>query len=980
MTTEITPEVLSARVASPTFPSRLAWLEELLLAPDPLRAWREEAAREPTDADDADRVEMAVWMLWAVGETLSEEDARWIESGRAIPYGGRFRSRRGLWMRHGGWVREGVLVRLALAFSSEERFGELVTRWVRQFPGEVYTSEAMWVREGLKTLRTALVVRGRAEPREPTRAAPTGRPALRLIQGGASGAGEEIQRVPRGDVPPEESPEEAEARRVAAEVARGVLAAILEEGASLKRARFNRVLLMGWLEHLEEPWPERWDALLGPYVMRPKGSKEIPAELMEALPRQRLGRLASEVEGAHASWLLGFPEHTEALLAALERDFDDWTAVSGGDSAQEALRTLRGHGARLLEPLHAHLESADAWSVSAARLLRSVADATSLEVLLQMVGARSAEVALEAARAVAQLGPAVALEALRARYQESTRAFPKGATRASFRTHALVPLRVWVWRGEEGVEDAIRALAATKKLKASRREELEALPGAPEVGHALAVEGSLFQVCLRGEEAPEWGEDPALHAQLVGVMRRELRPGEALTEMVHEGRDALRVVVAALEVACRKGWRLLLYVRSAAAGAKRPEVVEALDARIREIFRDDIMPGVEGLYSHTTSDDPTLHALLLDRREASIRKRAVTAMSGLEPEVALPALLPLLTSGRAATRQAAAECVVELRNQAHLSGRRLAGEEGAAEADARFRDQARRMGALDALYGASRVEKNARVRKVLQSAVDVCTPTRDDGVSPGDVGIYALEGDSMGDVNAILSATRSLAHGEPTRAAWVQLCDLLHRLHRVGQVTLGLDYLRGGEHPLARQAHCARPWGWEELEGLKEIGVRAWDVKQDAAWLPVSAFADEATRERFFLAHLARLDAGERRRQLNPLVATRLLLPRIFSGWAWVVEHGLGPEAVSVRVDAGKAGKMARSTQVTSLRLVDGFAVALTREIAKRTSGGSGDTYLVHAQAHVPKGHALHHHPVLRNRIGHRGRLPLDPQLSLRGE
>jgi hypothetical protein len=126
--------------------------------------------------------------------------------------------------------------------------------------------------------------------------------------------------------------------------------------------------------------------------------------------------------------------------------------------------------------------------------------------------------------------------------------------------------------------------------------------------------------------------------------------------------------------------------------------------------------------------------------------------------------------------------------------------------------------------------------------------------------------------------------------------------------------------------------------------------------MPVSTFADPVQCKAFLGAVLPLVEKRKRRR-ISPDLGTRLFLHYVREGWAWCEAHRLPLQALTIRVDSGKVGKMSGASKLTSFQLIGGFGVQVLLDTAKRQSGGSRKTQLTVFSAKISKHHMIRSNP-----------------------
>ncbi len=226
-----------------------------------------------------------------------------------------------------------------------------------------------------------------------------------------------------------------------------------------------------------------------------------------------------------------------------------------------------------------------------------------------------------------------------------------------------------------------------------------------------------------------------------------------------------------------------------------------------------------------------------------------------------------------------------------------------------------------ALRQALEKEKSAKVKPLLQAALEACDPkmVRLKEQMRGGMGIYRLE--EPLEPREGLEALRAILYEPPTPISWARLCDVIARMQTVGMAEAALDYL--SDEALERWPLAQRvlPWGWDKEPGLARLGQKGegdWTW-----WLPVSMLTTPARGE-LFEAALPVLEHRARKRKL-PVEQVDLWLRWIERAWFWCQENDMSLEVLEAQLDGGSYHGMSRPP-TSCLKLVHGFAVCLTRE------------------------------------------------------
>ncbi len=293
---------------------------------------------------------------------------------------------------------------------------------------------------------------------------------------------------------------------------------------------------------------------------------------------------------------------------------------------------------------------------------------------------------------------------------------------------------------------------------------------------------------------------------------------------------------------------------------------------------------------------------LLASNLLTLQEPAITALQQRGAQ-ALPHLLTLLNASKAATRGAAARALERLNNPE----------------------------ALPALRDANKKEKSKNTKQDIQSAIDKLDPRATHPTEQeADLGAWTPEAPHP--VQDLLAQLRDLLYLPPSPALRRHIFDLLVRLDLNQQAHLGVAYLLGHLDAWPEDLRVL-PWGTERIEAFQPLldTFRVWDVKTNYAHTTVTAFLLTPHWEPAATEALKHIEHGLRARKLSPQVAQDFL--RVVSnGWRFCQRHHLPLDALDVRFDGGSArGIILSSSTATTLDLIDGFGVRLSRQPTRRT-------------------------------------------------
>jgi hypothetical protein len=285
---------------------------------------------------------------------------------------------------------------------------------------------------------------------------------------------------------------------------------------------------------------------------------------------------------------------------------------------------------------------------------------------------------------------------------------------------------------------------------------------------------------------------------------------------------------------------------------------------------------------------------------------------------ALPSVLALLKARKGATRAAAARTLALMPT---------------AEA-------------VDALRAALDKERSAKIKPMLQAALEVCDPARRRLKEMGRAGQGFYELAAPLELRQGMEELRAVLYEPPTAVSWMRLCDLVQRLHQQGQAQPALDYLKG--HNLERWPWEQRltPWGWQDDPALASLGQPGQGEMR--WWVPVSLLTTPA-REDFLDEALPQIQKRAHRRKL-PRDQVDLFLKWVETSWFWCQDNDIPIEELEVRLDGGAYQGMSRP-DATALELRHGFAVSLAR--LPCYTGTIADAGLRWARVPLPRGHLL---------------------------
>ncbi len=709
------------------------------------------------------------------------------------------------------------------------------------------------------------------------------------------------------------------------------------EGAQDGSAGWRREGVILVLDALigREAWPPRLDPFL-----REELSRDPESEVLHRV-------LLALDEGRREALLLGHRRVPWAALRVCLSEPVMRMAIESAkvdnlqDMGQEIISgTLAAFGAPILPHLNAAL-AGDPGLGKEAMLgaLLSLADETSVGVLVGLLGDRQASVSLRAVEALAVVGPEGGLEGVKGALSER---------RVSTRMGAAAVLARWqpdpraasvareALEVEPSPEVRHRLESQLEIAAGSLRREYDLLLSAPP--RLVESPRTLDHLCRRGDFGVYLRTDPMGGLVFViGWLNSRSWNEERRRELWREALEAnLEAPVAAW--AALKGVERFADLTREQYMARfcpifgtrlRRAILEALEGRA-EAWRGAAYgwalesPGVATAQMHRVAIEDSSEAL----REQGVR--GFVAMGGASRE----ALIELLGSARADTRRAAAEGLSQVGDAS----------------------------ALGALRAALEAERSERVREALERARAACDPRVEVEVAVGS-GAYVFE--EALSLSAGLSELRGLVHDAPGEAGWVRLCTLLERFEAVGALSLALDYAR--EPVLGRWPAAIRvaPVGWGgELKGLAGDGAHdKW-----LPWLPIHALTAPAGVARF-KSMLREAEKGSRDRKLK-LELLPVFLEVIERAWAFCEAHGLPMEGLEVRFDGG--GGYGPSAKTTVVELLWGFGVTVSRGRTREVRASAGLRLL---RVKVPKGHGLR----ARHATGGRGMLDLSSILDLEG-
>lgn len=314
---------------------------------------------------------------------------------------------------------------------------------------------------------------------------------------------------------------------------------------------------------------------------------------------------------------------------------------------------------------------------------------------------------------------------------------------------------------------------------------------------------------------------------------------------------------------------------------------------------------------------PEIHFKALEAGTSQMQSVAAQRLAEQGQE-ALPQLLALLQSKKAAARGAAARALALMEQP----------------------------DAAEPLRQALGKERSAKIKPLLEAALEVCDPARlrlKEMARQGQ-GFYRL-GQAL-ELRQALEELRAILYEAPTAVSWMRLCDLLQRLDPQQQLQPALDYLKG--HNLERWPQEQRliPWGWDRHPGLASLGQPG--EGEMTWWVPISLLRTQA-REAFLDEVLPQIQKRAHRRKL-PRDQVDLFLAWVEKSWFWCQDNDIPVEELEVRLDGGAYQGMSRP-ESTCLELRHGFAVSLAR--LPCYTGETANEGLRWARVPLPRGHLL---------------------------
>ncbi len=703
-------------------------------------------------------------------------------------------------------------------------------------------------------------------------------------------------------------------------------------------------LLHHWSQHLDTLWPQEHDQTLIRAVAQERQQEaDVDAfPLLKQLSAQRLQAIWQAAPKVHGSfvWLRDNPTSAVAALTqitALPCDVAEPDAV-----ARQLAILLQDPPLSRAELLKA-AQDPTTRTAGTARGLRLVADDSCTEALCWFLGT-DPSCARDAARALGALGLATAGPTLERALGTSAAQQPPGVHLKHLRSGAITVARIWMETAPADTQTWLKRWSSTLSKRSSARSDAQNMIAADHTPQPwFTLEERLWRQTLHRLSAQGATTDQTLPPD--GLLDTYLRVRQRTigwsefsaaidNNMDHE--LAAAITSALLLQYDTQHWHMIYPIGRTTKALGTP-LIQCMTHMLRHSSPKQ-GPTFYKWLCQLGGDDHNLHLSMLGHTNAELRKQAHSHITQNLDAQMRAGLMAQLAHSRASARTAAANALATTGDP----------------------------NALPELIKALDREKSAQTRGALQQAIAACTVH-----TTSTAALLGVSDPRLApSVNALLEELRDLLHDPEatTIAAWTRTCDLLERLRQLPDgLVLALDGMLAAD-PLPavfNQPHSHRPWNWKGDPALGKLGR----APNDTPWIPFSAFCDATQREAFFNARLPVLEEGRRRRKLDPARATTLFTQAVQRGWTWCQTHHLPPHHLEIRVDSGMAGKMARSTPITALKLFHGFGVTLMTDVAGRTSGGSNHTQMRHALVSIPKHHVLRHDPKFKGQISRQGML-----------